>query len=54
MHRRVAFALTVAVVATTRAFAVSLSHFPDAMFHDGMEGPFTDADAARFLAQATA
>jgi hypothetical protein len=33
------------------------SHFPDPMFHDGMEGvaagPFNDADAARFLAQAT-
>ncbi|HEX4481619.1 MAG TPA: DUF1800 family protein [Rudaea sp.] len=56
MHRRIAFALTFAVVATTRVFA-SLSHFPDAMFHDGMEGaaagPFTDADAARFIAQAT-
>jgi uncharacterized protein (DUF1800 family) len=33
------------------------SHFPDPVFHDGMEGvaagPFSDADAARFLAQAT-
>src|SRR5258706_8729343 len=37
--------------------AAPLSHFPDPMFHDGMEniadGPATDADAARFLAQAT-
>ena len=37
--------------------AATLSHFPDPMFHDGMEGtsagPFNDADAARFLAQAT-
>jgi hypothetical protein len=37
--------------------AVALSHFPDPMFHDGMEGasagPFNDSDAARFLAQAT-
>ncbi|HSE13796.1 MAG TPA: DUF1800 family protein, partial [Rudaea sp.] len=37
--------------------AVTPSHFPDPMFHDGMEGPdagpFNDADAARFLAQAT-
>ena len=39
------------------ATAVAQSHWPDPMFHDGMEGidagPFTDADAARFLAQAT-
>ena len=37
--------------------ATALSHFPDPVFHDGMEGvsagPFNDADAARFLAQAT-
>ncbi|HEY2395957.1 MAG TPA: DUF1800 family protein [Rudaea sp.] len=37
--------------------AATLSHFPDPMFHDGMEGPtsgpFNDGDAARFLAQAT-
>ena len=37
--------------------AATLSHFPDPLFHDGMEGatagPFNDADAARFLAQAT-
>jgi len=35
----------------------ALSHFPDPMFHDGMEGasagPFNDSDAARFLAQST-
>jgi uncharacterized protein (DUF1800 family) len=37
--------------------AQSLSHAPDQLFHDGMEGvsagPFNDADASRFLAQAT-
>ena len=37
--------------------ASAQSHFPDAVFHDGMQGlsagPFNDADAARFLAQAT-
>lgn len=37
--------------------AAGLSHFPDAMLHDGFEdpaaGPLNDADAARFLAQAT-
>ena len=42
---------------TSLAGAQSLSHAPDALFHDGLEGvsagPFTDADAARFLAQAT-
>ncbi|HEX6833151.1 MAG TPA: DUF1800 family protein, partial [Rudaea sp.] len=34
-----------------------LSHAPDGLLHDGFEGveagPFSDADAARFLAQAT-
>jgi len=39
------------------AAAQTLSHAPDPLFHDGMEGitagPFTDSDAARFLAQAT-
>jgi uncharacterized protein (DUF1800 family) len=42
------------------AFSAALpaqSHFPDPLFHDAMEGPaagpFSDADAARFLAQAT-
>jgi len=42
---------------TSVAGAQSLSHAPDALFHDGLEGvsagPFTDSDAARFLAQAT-
>src|SRR5579883_593659 len=37
--------------------AQTLSHGPDPLFHDGMEGltagPFSDSDAARFLAQAT-
>ncbi len=39
------------------AGAQALSHFPDALLHDNFEGvaagPFSDADAARFLAQAT-
>lgn len=37
--------------------APAQSHWPDPVFHDGLEGvaagPFNDADAARFLAQAT-
>jgi uncharacterized protein (DUF1800 family) len=37
--------------------AVPLSHGPDTLFHDGLEGitagPFSDSDASRFLAQAT-
>jgi uncharacterized protein (DUF1800 family) len=58
MHRRLVVVLAFAVLVITRAFAAApLSHFPDALLHDGMEGiaagPFTDADAARFLAQAT-
>ncbi|HET6546163.1 MAG TPA: DUF1800 family protein [Rhodanobacteraceae bacterium] len=39
------------------AGAQALSHWPDSGFHDGFEGaatgPATDADASRFLAQAT-
>lgn len=53
-------ALGCAVFLAAAAFAVPLraqSHFPDPVFHDGMEGaaagPFNDADAARFLTQAT-
>ncbi|MEP6484615.1 MAG: DUF1800 family protein [Rudaea sp.] len=42
---------------STVAAAQSLSHFPDPLFHDGYQGvaagPFSDSDAARFLAQAT-
>ncbi len=37
--------------------AAPLSHSPDPMFHDGLEGlsagPFSDSDASRFLAQTT-
>ena len=56
--RRIAVALGLAVVAaSTSVNAQALSHFPDALFHDNLEdlagGPYTDADAARFLAQAT-
>jgi len=44
-------------LAMTSALALPPSHSPDPVFHDGMEGvaagPFNDADAARFLAQAT-
>ena len=44
-------------MACASAHAQSLSHFPDALFHDNLEdvagGPYTDADAARFLAQGT-
>jgi uncharacterized protein (DUF1800 family) len=44
-------------VASAAGIASAQSHFPDALLHDGFEGaalgPFTDADASRFLAQAT-
>ena len=46
-----------AAAAASTAAAQSLSHAPDPLFHDGMEGiaagPFNDSDASRFLAQAT-
>ena len=49
--------LAFATAVTFSAGAQSLSHAPDLMMHDGFEGvtagPFNDADAARFLAQAT-
>jgi uncharacterized protein (DUF1800 family) len=48
------------ILAGSATFALaqtSLSHAPDPLFHDGMEGvaagPFNDSDAARFLSQAT-
>jgi hypothetical protein len=50
-------ALSMAMLLAGPPTAMALSHFPDPLFHDGMEGasagPFNDADAARFLAQAT-
>ncbi len=50
-------ALAMAMLLAGPLTAAALSHFPDPVFHDGMEGvsagPFNDADAARFLAQAT-
>ena len=50
-------ALSCALTLANLASAQSLSHGPDALMHDGFEGvaagPFTDADAARFLTQAT-
>lgn len=52
MRRRVGTALLLLASASAQA----LTHFPDLMFHDGMEGnglPYSDADAAHFLAQAT-
>jgi hypothetical protein len=54
---RIACMLAASMSCAGPAAAATLSHFPDPMFHDGMEGqtagPFNDADAARFLAQAT-
>jgi len=47
----------ICMAALSAAASAQLSHAPDPLFHDGMEGiaagPFTDSDAARFLAQAT-
>ncbi|GAA0705908.1 DUF1800 domain-containing protein [Dokdonella soli] len=52
----VAFGVGVSLAAAASA-QTGPSHAPDIMFHDGFEGvaagPFSDADAARFLAQAT-
>jgi hypothetical protein len=54
---RIACVLAASTLGAGPVAAAALSHFPDPMFHDGMEGPtagpFNDADAARFLAQAT-
>ena len=56
-HWRIACLLAASTLGAAPVAAAVLSHFPDPMFHDGMEGPtagpFNDADAARFLAQAT-
>ena len=42
---------------SSQAQSATLSHYPDPLFRDGYEGPaagpFTDSEAARFLAQAT-
>src|SRR5436309_6903683 len=50
-------ALAGACAAVFSASAAALSHAPDPLFHDSYEGiaagPTTDADASRFLAQAT-
>ncbi|MEP6484041.1 MAG: DUF1800 family protein [Rudaea sp.] len=56
--RSLAFGLIVGGGAGMSANAVAaLSHGPDPLFHDGVEGitagPFNDSDASRFLAQAT-
>jgi uncharacterized protein (DUF1800 family) len=49
--------LVCGVTLASAASGQSLSHGPDPLFHDGLEGvtagPFNDSDAARFLAQAT-
>ena len=57
---RLASRAALAALATATSFAASaqsLSHFPDAVFHDSFQGvaagPFNDSDAARFLQQAT-
>jgi len=58
-HRRLSLAasLLVGLCAGAGASAASLSHSPEPGFHDGLEGPsagpFSDSDAARFLAQST-
>lgn len=50
-------AVVLALTAALPAVAASPDRLPGPMFHDGMEdllsGPFTNEDAARFLAQAT-
>lgn len=44
-------------ICSAASAAATLSHGPDPLFHDGMEGltagPFSDSDASRFLTQAT-
>jgi uncharacterized protein (DUF1800 family) len=56
-RRRSAIASAAAMLLAAAPIAWGQSHWPDPVFHDGMEGvaagPFNDADAARFLAQAT-
>jgi uncharacterized protein (DUF1800 family) len=59
-HRRlslVAGFLVGMCASASAAAAAPLSHGPDPLFHDGLEGitagPTTDSDAARFLAQTT-
>jgi uncharacterized protein (DUF1800 family) len=49
--------ILLAALAGASAQAATLSHGPDPLFHDGLEGitagPTTDSDAARFLSQST-
>src|SRR5690606_38193808 len=56
-HQIAFFAACVALAFVAPLQAQDASHRPDAGFHEGFEGPTrgpaTDADAARFLAQAT-
>ena len=51
------FALACSLALSTAASAAGLSHGTDTLFHDGFNppsaGPYNDADASRFLAQAT-
>ncbi len=53
----VAIFLAALGTSASAAAAAPLSHGPDPLFHDGLEGitagPFNDSDASRFLAQAT-
>jgi len=55
--RRSATCVLAALGAVLASTASGQSHWPDSAFRDGFEGaaagPFTDADASRFLAQAT-
>jgi len=57
VFRAAALAAACALLPAWPASAQAPSHWPDASFHDGFEGilngPGTDADASRFLAQAT-
>lgn len=50
-------ALLIGLASMSSVWAAAADRLPGPMFHDGMEdlaaGPFTDEDAARFLAQAT-
>ena len=55
--KRLGLASLLGVVASVAANAQTLSHWPDSSLHDGFDGvvngPSFDADAVRFLAQAT-
>ena len=59
-NRRLSFVTGVVIglfASASATGATPLSHGPDPLFHDGVEGitagPFSDSDASRFLTQAT-